>query len=43
MALVPLPENPPGLLGRYAARFSRKQFDGLVSTRSKPRHTTPAS
>ena len=30
MALVPLPENPPGLLGRYAARFSRKQFDGLV-------------
>jgi alkylhydroperoxidase family enzyme len=30
MALVPLPERPAGLLGRYAARFSRKQFDGLV-------------
>jgi alkylhydroperoxidase family enzyme len=30
MALVPLPEHPAGLLGRYAARFSRKQFDGLV-------------
>ena len=30
MALVPLPEHPAGLLGRYAARYSRKQFDGLV-------------
>jgi alkylhydroperoxidase family enzyme len=30
MPLVPLPDRPAGLLGRYAARFSRKQFDGLV-------------
>jgi alkylhydroperoxidase family enzyme len=30
MALVPLNGHPAGLIGRYAARFSRKQFDGLV-------------
>jgi alkylhydroperoxidase family enzyme len=30
MALVPLPSRPTGLLSRYAARFSRKQFDGVV-------------
>jgi alkylhydroperoxidase family enzyme len=29
MALVSLPSRPPGLLGRYAARYSRKHF-GLV-------------
>ena len=30
MALVPLPTKPTGLLHRYAARFSRKQFGGVV-------------
>jgi alkylhydroperoxidase family enzyme len=30
MALVPLPSRPAGLLNRYAARFSRKQFGGVV-------------
>jgi alkylhydroperoxidase family enzyme len=30
MALVPLPSRPTGLLHRYAARYSRQQFDGTV-------------
>jgi alkylhydroperoxidase family enzyme len=30
MALIDLPSRPSGLLGRYAARYSRKRFDGVV-------------